>query len=121
MDYDLSDSKSVPFFKPSHDSEFALKKANIYYMGKFILMGIICFILYNTGSTWIGKIINTIYNGKQSIGVSLVARTTSSLAIWYLIHSLIMIHNQNLVDSCQFMIHMYVCVYIYIIFSDQIC
>lgn len=105
MDFDSSDSKNIPFLQSSSDTQYALKKANIYYMGKFILMGILSFILYNTGSTWIGKIINTVYTGKQSIGVSLVSRTTSSLAIWYLVHSLIMIHNQNLVDSCQFMIH----------------
>lgn len=104
MEYDISGGSSISFLR-SPDAEHALKRANLYYMGKFIFIGILCFILYNTGSTWIGKIINTIYKGKQSIGVTLVARTTSSLAIWFLVHSLIMIHNQNLIDSCQFMIH----------------
>lgn len=87
------------------DAEHELKKANIYYAGKFLFVGILCFILYNTGSTWLGKIISTIYHSDHEIGASLVARTTSSLAIWFVIHAIIMICNPNLVDSCQFMIH----------------
>lgn len=87
------------------EPDYQLKKANIYYMGKFIFVAILCFIMYNTGSTWIGKIINTVYQGKQAIGATLVCRTTASLAIWFAIHALITICNPNIVDSCQFMIH----------------
>lgn len=95
-------------FDFSDDSEEFDKKltlTNLFYAVVFIVMGILCFILYNTGYSWLGKIINTKYTGKKEIGVSLVCRTTLSLAFWFLIHSLIMIHNQNLTDSWQFRLH----------------
>ena len=87
------------------DVDRRLTLTNIFYVVVFILVGILCFILYNTGYSWLGKLINTKYTGKKEIGVSLVCRTTLSLAFWFLIHSLIMIHNHNLVDSWQFRIH----------------
>ena len=104
MEYgSLDGGKSV--LAPSGDAAFALKKANFYYVGKFLLFAIISFIFYNTGSTWIGKIISTVYKGKEAIGATLVARTTSSLAIWFVVHSLVTVCNKNLVDSFQFMFH----------------
>jgi hypothetical protein len=90
---------------PSGDAAFALKKANWFYAGKFIIFAIISFILYNTGSTWIGKIINSTFVHSSSIGVSLVARTSFALAIWFAIHSLLMLGNRNVVNSTQFMLH----------------
>lgn len=87
------------------DPEYALKKANWFYTGKFIFFGIWCFLIYNTGSTWLGKIIKTNFIDDTDIEISLVCRTTASLALWYAIHSLITVCNKNLVDSFQFMIH----------------
>lgn len=59
-------------FDFSDDSEEFDKKltlTNIFYAVVFIVMGILCFILYNTGYSWLGKIINTKYTGKKEIGV----------------------------------------------------
>ena len=53
----------------SSDAERELKKANFFYTGKFIFIAILCFVLYNTGSSWLGKIIKTIYTEKSAIGV----------------------------------------------------
>lgn len=88
-----------------NDPSFALKRANWFYVGKFIGFGIWCFILYNTGSSWLGKIIKTVFTNDTMIEISLVCRTTAALAIWYAIHSIITICNKNLQDSCQFMLH----------------
>ena len=89
----------------SGDAAYALKKSNIYYVGKFIFVSILCFILYNTGSSWLGKLIEKHLTNKRAIGVLLVGRTTFPLFVWYLVHSLLGIGNKNLVDSWQFMIH----------------
>lgn len=92
----------------SADASYALKKSNYYYVGKFLFVAILCFILYNTGSSWLGKITDKLIDNndnKMSVGVKLVARTTFSLSIWYLAHSLMTFGNKNLNDSCQFMMH----------------
>lgn len=88
-----------------NNPEYALKKANWFYTGKFILFGLWCFLIYNTGSTWIGKIIKTQFTDDNDIEISLVCRTTASLAIWYAVHSILTVCNKNLVDSVQFMFH----------------
>lgn len=101
----LFDGKSAG---TSSDASYALKKSNFYYVGKFLFVAILCFILYNTGSSWLGKLTDKLSNNngnKLSVGVKLVARTSFALAIWYLAHALMTIGNKNLNDSCQFMIH----------------
>lgn len=90
---------------PGKDASYALKRANIYYMVQFIIAGILCFILYNTGSKWLGKITSTEYKESKSIGVSLVCRLTSSLVIFHLVHAIATVCNKNLNDGCQFMFH----------------
>lgn len=100
MIFDLSNNEQ---------SEEGLNKklmiTNIFYAAIFIIVGILCFVLYNTGYLWLGKLINTKYDGKKEIGVSCVCRTTLSLAFWFLLHSLITINNKNLNDSWQFKFH----------------
>jgi hypothetical protein len=94
------------FSVPSGDAAFALTRSKWYYAGKFLVFAIISFILYNTGYKWLGKIINSHYKSDpSSIGVSLVARTSCALAIWFAVHAIIMIGNRNLTDSMQFMLH----------------
>jgi len=91
------------------DAERTLKFANIFYMIVFVVFAIICFILYNTGSSWIGKIINTAFklfsDNKYLIGTTLVARTTSVLAIWFLIHAIVTINNKSLQEGFQYYFH----------------
>ncbi|EAY17442.1 hypothetical protein TVAG_493840 [Trichomonas vaginalis G3] len=86
-------------------AERELKKGNLYYIFKFLIVAIFCFIFYNTGSSWIGRIIKTIYKSDIDINISLTARTTLALALWYGLHSLITVCNKNLTDSWQFIFH----------------
>jgi hypothetical protein len=93
---------------PSGESSFRLKKANLAYLGLFVIAAALCFIVYNTGDKWIGRIIKTKYScktDKVSIAVSLVARTSSAIAVFFLVHSILLVYNPNLVDSCQFIFH----------------
>ena len=103
MDSDSIDTK--PLSLKGEDGEGELKSANLFYIIVFICFSILCFILYNTGSSWIGKIIKTVLKDKYAIGASLVARTTSCLAIWFFIHALLTLGNRNFDDSIQFLIH----------------
>jgi hypothetical protein len=112
MEYDKKEINSNLFdgkaSGTSPDASYALKKSNLFYVGKFLFIAILCFILYNTGSSWLGKLTDLLEdnNGnKLSVGVKLVARLTLSLAIWYLIHTFMTLGNKNLNDSCQFMAH----------------
>jgi hypothetical protein len=92
----------------SPDSSFRLKKANMAYVALFVIVGCLCFVLYNTGDSWLGGIIKTNYSrdtNKSELLISLVARTSAASAVFYLIHSLCMICNPNLIDSCQFILH----------------
>lgn len=90
----------------SSPGEVKLKISNLFYVILFVVIGILGFVMYNTGEKWIGKIINTDYKQKHEIGVSCVLRTTTPLALWFLIHSLITIFNRVLDDSSwQFQFH----------------
>ena len=91
----------------SENSELdtSIKCANFFYVIVFIITGIFCFILYSTGYKWLGKIISTKAVGANSNGVECVCRTTAPLAIWFAVHSLIMIGNPNLSTSIQTFIH----------------
>ncbi|KAH0790543.1 putative serine incorporator [Histomonas meleagridis] len=91
--------------EPESNAKHSLKKANLYYIIKFIVAGIFCFIFYNTGHTWIAKVISTIYKTGMDIGASFVARITCALFIWFIAHSLFTLCNKNLNDSPQFMFH----------------
>lgn len=87
-------------------SETKLKIANLFYVVVFIVVGILGFVMYNTGDKWIGKIINTDHKMKHEIGLSSVLRTTTPLALWYLIHALICLCNRDLDESSwQFRFH----------------
>ena len=89
----------------SGDAAFALKTSNIFYTGVFLIMSILMFILLNTGHSWLGKIITTNFLDNRDIGSQCVARTSFSLALWFLIHAFICIGARNLSTSCQFMFH----------------
>jgi hypothetical protein len=95
-------------FGPPGDSTFRLKKANFAYLGLFILAAILCFVLYNTDPKWISHIIKTNYEYPEhsaDLAITLVARTSAAAAVFFLVHSLAMVCNSNLVDSCQFILH----------------
>jgi hypothetical protein len=85
--------------------EGRLKSANYFYLIWFCIFGIICFILFNTGHSWFVKIINTKATGNHAIGLQCVARTTCPLAIWFLLHSLLTLCNNDLKDSFQVKFH----------------
>ncbi|KAH0785741.1 Serinc-domain containing serine and sphingolipid biosynthesis protein [Histomonas meleagridis] len=87
------------------DSEGKLKKANLVYVIVFVIIAILGFIVYNTGYSWIGKIIKTIYDQPHTVGISCAIRLTTTLALWFAIHSLICICNPNLENSWQFKFH----------------
>ena len=87
------------------DPHSALASANIFYAGIFLFFSIFSFIIFNTGDKWIGLIVNTSYKNSNKIGTTLAARSSLSLAFWFLIHSIITFGNDNLVDSCRFIYH----------------
>ncbi|KAH0792925.1 serine incorporator 3 [Histomonas meleagridis] len=87
------------------DSGKKLKIANLVYVIVFAVIAILGFIIYNTGDSWIGKIINTNYEEPHAIGISCVIRVTTTLALWYAIHSLVCICNPNIENSWQFKFH----------------
>ena len=89
----------------SEASPVRLKIANLFYLIYFVVFGILCFLLYNTGDKWLGKIIKTDHTGPRTVGWACVARTTCPLAIWFLIHSLITICNKNFENSWQYILH----------------
>ena len=102
---DFSDSAHQPLAAQDSEDNAELKLSNLFYICIFVLFAIICFLFYNTGSAWIGKIIKTVLKGKYEIGSTLVARTTSALAIWFLVHAVLTLGNRNFEDSIQFLIH----------------
>lgn len=89
----------------SGDAAYALKKANIFYTGFFLLFAVLMFVLQNTGHSWLGKIISTNFLSNRDIGSQLTSRTSFALALWFLIHALMSIGNPNLSTSCQFFAH----------------
>ena len=103
MDYGSDHDGYEPI--DSGDAQFALKKANIYYAGVFLTIAIIGFIMVNIPNTWLTSCTNIEGSTKFQVGASFMYRMTAALCVWYLLHALIMIGNKNLVDSCQFMIH----------------
>jgi hypothetical protein len=98
-------TKSFNTLTESGDAAFALKKANIFYAGVFLFFSVLMFILQNTGHTWLGKIISTVFTSKNEIGSQLTSRTSFALTLWYLIHAFLTLGTPNLVTSCQFFIH----------------
>lgn len=104
-DSSLNEGLMGKVFTVDTAAERELKKANLYYILKFLVAAIFCFIFFNTGSTWIGKIIKTLYTSNIDINISLVARTTLALAVWFVFHSIICVCNPNLTDSWQFIFH----------------
>jgi hypothetical protein len=90
---------------PTTYSTFPIRRTNLFYCGKFLFFTILCYIFFYSGYTWLGKIINSAYEGQIPSGISLVARTTSSLAIWFFVHAVLTFSNRNLEDSCQLTIH----------------
>jgi hypothetical protein len=93
--------------QPSESTDFSrrLRLANMFYVGYFAVFAVICFVLYNSGTTWLGRIIQTDHTDPESIGIACVARTTFPLVLWFIIHALLAICNQNLEDSFQFLLH----------------
>ncbi|OHT06334.1 hypothetical protein TRFO_25605 [Tritrichomonas foetus] len=103
MEY--NNDKGGGLTEPDGDAVRRFKIANFFYVVVFVLIGIVGFILYNTGDKWLGKIIKTFYDTKSEIGIACVARTTCPLAIWFAIHSLICVCNKDLESSWQFLFH----------------
>lgn len=106
MEYkDSSKDLGLDVTDPLTNAGYVLKKANFYYALNFLVAALLAFVLYNTGHTWIGKIINTIYTDPTNIGITLVERLSFALAVWFLLHAILTFNNKDLVASTQFMIH----------------
>ena len=93
------------FSDSSEASPVRLKIANLFYLIYFVVFGILCFALYNSGEKWLGKIIKTDHTAPRSVGCACVFRTTCPLAIWFTIHSLLTVCNKNFENSWQYIIH----------------
>jgi hypothetical protein len=83
----------------------SIRGSNLFYCGKLLVIMVLCFLFFYTGHKWIGRIITSHYHGQVPNGVSLVCRTTCSLAIWYLAHCIVTFNAPNLDDSCHVAIH----------------
>jgi hypothetical protein len=100
----LTDSPAViPADPPA--SSFLLRRANLLYCGTLLLFTSLSSLLFYTGPAWLGKVVNSAYDAPVALGTSLVARTTSSLALFFAAHCALTFANANLADSRQFVAH----------------
>jgi hypothetical protein len=83
-----------------------LRTANIVYAVLFVVVGVLCSFLNSTGSKWLGHIVKSSYDhDDRMMDITLVARTSSALAVFFALHGLCTMCNVNLVDSWQYILH----------------
>lgn len=105
MQYENED-KGCGLCKSCLSIERHLLIANIFYAVFFVCIGILSFIVYNTSEKWLYKLLPTKYESVQTMRLFSVIRISFPLAIWYLIHAVVTVCNDQLDDtSWRFRFH----------------
>jgi hypothetical protein len=82
-----------------------LKKANLFYCFQFLIWSVFCLILKAVQNQWLLKISNIEGKSSYEISISFSSRISLSLLFWYLVHSVLTLQSQNLIDSFQYRFH----------------